>query len=116
MKHLFNAMYVLIFIAFLRKVYDKMAVDVDITIPCYEGDGSDCWVIQAGDCYVAWSYDMEKARVLARAIKKEFPSLNVVMVEDEDIQVDDMLLADTGLDRDGCERLTDIVHRWHLDD
>ena len=109
MNSIYNAAYAGIMIYFVRKLYEKLVFDSGIQIPTYEGDGSDCWNVFVGDKCVFYSYDKERARRLARQIKKALPMAEPRLVEDEDIDVEDSNWRETGLNMFDVEELRQIV-------
>ena len=109
MNSIYNAAYAGIMIYFVRKLYEKLVFDSAIPVPCFEGDGSDCWNVFVGDKCVFYSYDKERARRLARQIKKALPMTEPRLVEDEDMDVEDHHWCDTGLNMFDAEELRQIV-------
>lgn len=111
MKAIYNAIYAAIFLAFLVKVKEKLVDDSMISIPVYEGDGSDCWGVMVGEKCVFSSYDKERARNVARLIKKALPKTEPRIFEDEDSDVEDHHWCDTGLNMFDAEELRQLLLR-----
>lgn len=109
MNKVFNAFYASIFIYFVRKVLDKLTVECQIPVPVYEGDGSDCWGVKVGQKVVFYSYDKERAKRVARQIKKALPKTEPVVYEDEDADVEDNRWCETGLNMFDAETVRSIV-------
>ena len=82
-----NAVYLAIFLSFVRKVFKKVHVDIPGGLPFYSSDSSGCYNVCLYSAAVAYSYDRMKARLLAAAIAEQFPQYKkwLCLVEDEDL-------------------------------
>ena len=111
MNSVYNAIYAAIFLAFLAKVKSKLVDDSMISIPVYEGDGSDCWGVMVGEKCVFSSYDKDRSKRVARIIKKALPKTEPKLFEDEDADVEDRRWCETGLNMFEAEELRDLLMR-----
>lgn len=82
-----NAVYLAIFLSFVRKVIKKVHVDIPGGLPVYSNDSSGCYCVCLYSAAIAYSYDRTKARLLAAAIAEQFPQYKkwLSMVEDEEL-------------------------------
>lgn len=82
-----NAVYLAIFLSFVRKVFKKVHIDIPGGLPVYSVDGSECYNVCIYSAPIAYSYDRAKARLLAAAIAENFPMYRkaLSMVEDEEL-------------------------------
>lgn len=111
MNSIYNAIYAAIFLAFLAKVKTKLVDEGMISIPVYEGDGSDCWGVRVGNKVVFYSYEKDRAKRVARLIKKALPKVEPVVYEDEDADVEDRNWCETGLNMFDAEELRELLLR-----
>lgn len=113
MNSIFNAVYALIFLSFLRKVGSVVTCDIDDCISEFHVDSSGCWNLLIGDVPVAYSFNRTKIRMLAKDIKKAVPRLGnrIRLVEDED---EDCLNPDQipGLSVDELIAVGMTIRRW----
>lgn len=82
-----NAVYIAIFLSFVRKVIRKVHVDIPGGLPVYSVDSSGCYNVCIYSASVAYTYERSKARLLAAAIAEQFPQYRrwLSLVEDEDM-------------------------------
>lgn len=113
MNSIFNAVYALIFLSFLRKVGSVVTCDMDDGISEFHVDSSGCWNLFIGEVPVAYSYSRTNIRMLAREIKQAAPRLGnrIRLVEDED---EDCLNPDRipGITPDELIVVGMLIRRW----
>ena len=82
-----NAVYLAIFLNFVRKVFRKVHVDIPGGLPVFHNDASGCFCVCLYSAAIAYSYDRSKARLLAAAITEQYPQYKkwLSLVEDEDL-------------------------------
>lgn len=82
-----HAVYLAIFLAFCRKVMQKVHVDVPENLKAFSNDSSGCWNVCLYSAPIAYSYDKGNAMLLAAAIMERFPAYSkwIGLVEDEDL-------------------------------
>lgn len=82
-----NAVYLAIFLNFVRKVFRKVDLKIPGGLPVFHNDSSGCYCVCLYSAAIAYSYDRNKARLLAAAISENFPMYRkqLSMVEDEDL-------------------------------
>lgn len=84
-----NAVYLAIFLSFVRRTLRKVHVDIPGGLPVYSVDSSGCYNVCLYSASLAYSYDRAKARLLAAAIAEQFPQYKkwLSMVEDEELEM-----------------------------
>lgn len=85
-----KAVYIAIFINFVRKVLDKLKVEEHGDIPLYVDRGCGEYNVVVKDYGVFWTCEKRKARLVAAAIIETCPRLkgDVSIIESEDIDCD----------------------------
>jgi hypothetical protein len=63
MKSIGNAVYLLIFIYFVRKIFSKVKAPLEHEIPVENRDSSDNWYIMCNGKYLAWEDSREECLV-----------------------------------------------------
>lgn len=90
MSKVYKAVYLLVFVCWVRKIIGKM-IDFDAYDfrVCHE-DESGCWNIMLFDTCVGYSYNKGKVLDWARRIKGIAKDAPLYVVEAEDYEVDDV--------------------------
>ena len=85
-----TAVYIAIFINFVRKIVDKVRIEENGDIPLYVDRGCGEYNVVVKDCGVFWTCEKHKARLVAAAIIETCPRLkgDVSIIESEDIDCD----------------------------
>lgn len=63
MKAIGNAVYLLIFISFVRKIFDKVKSPLEHEVHIEHRDSSDNWYVMCKDRYITWFDSKEEAQV-----------------------------------------------------
>ena len=115
MKLIFNAVYAAIFLAWARKITDKVTEEFKWEIPYYRVDESGCYNVLVDDQAIAYSFNRSTAGRLAHAIAAEFPVLvgRIKITEDDDAVVDDDQIR--GLDAHARKKLSEIIREFDED-
>jgi hypothetical protein len=92
MKAIGNAVYLLIFISFVRKIFDKVKAPFEHEIRVEHHDGQDSWYVMANGKPVVWQDCKESAMVFCwnacAKCKSLCTKLKVVGTDDELVLVD----------------------------
>ena len=112
MKWIFNAVYVAIVIAGVKRVYAKVTEEFKWEIPYFRVDDSGCFNILIDETPVAYSFDRRKAVRLASHIEHEFPQLSgrLKITEDEDSEVEYSMIR--GLDGYERKKLSEVIREF----
>lgn len=115
MKTIFNAVYAAIFLAWARKITDKVTEEFKWEIPYFRVDDSGCFNILIDETPVAYSFDRRKAVRLASHIEHEFPQLSgrLKITEDEAAEVEYSMIH--GLDAYQRKRLSEVIREFDED-
>lgn len=85
-----NAVYLAIFLNFVRRVIDKLRVEENCTIPLYVDSPCGEYCVVVKDTGIYWTCEKRLARLVAAAIIETCPRLkgDVSIIESEDIDCD----------------------------
>lgn len=114
-RSVYNGIYLVIFLGFLRKTYEKLISNYQLGISVTSNDGEGCFAVIVGNCPVYSSYNKGWSWKLAADIKKALPHAAVQLIEDESIEPDPDL-EDTGLSREELRELTGVLTRFFEDE
>ena len=118
MKAVYNAFYLSVFLYFLRKILNKVTLDLSDSIRRHSHDSSGCWNVVVRGVAVTYTYDKALAFEVARQIREEVPGLaaphDIEVIEDEDLpsQAPEQV---PGLNSQACCELGLILNANELD-
>lgn len=75
MKTIFNAVYVAIFLAFARRIIDKVQVAFNVDIKLDHDDNSDEYFVFVDDTPIFWQGDLDEARAFVYSACARCPSV-----------------------------------------
>jgi hypothetical protein len=89
MRIIFNSIYLIIFLTFIRKTLNKITEDFSSEFPIFNVDASSCWNLMVDDDVVAYSFSKMKVSRMAHALVEECPELKhrIKLVQDEDGEI-----------------------------
>ena len=102
MQVVFNAIYVAIFLGFMRKIFDKVKAPLEHEIPVENRDSSDDWYIMCNGKYLAWQDSREECLVFCwnacAKCKSLCTKLKIVGTDEELVLVDTASIPGLSLD------------------